>query len=314
MKHKLARLLAGDKVHVHKKHLDHKHTVDEIYALATLIRKQIILMLLEAESGHSAGALGMADVFAALYFGVLKHNPLKPDWEERDYVILSNGHICPVWYATLAEAGYFPKTELKTLRKLESRLQGHPHFQANKKNLTINEPDNLPGVENSSGPLAQGLSQAIGLATALKMNQKTNNVYCFMSDGELQEGQNWEAFLYAANKNLHNLIVLIDRNGIQIGGYTEQILPLESIKNKLQSFNWNVYSINGHNVETIINTLNLANQYRLGPSVIICQTIPGKDIDFMENLPEWHGKPPNRKQAKDALEDLRSLKGRIWWE
>lgn len=307
----------GNKVHVHKKHLDKIHSTDEIIALATLIRKQIILMLLEAQSGHSAGALGMADVFAALYFGVLKHNPLKPNWEERDRVILSNGHICPVLYATLAEAGYFPKSELKTLRKIDSRLQGHPHYLANKISSRENDvlhPENLPGIENTSGPLGQGLSQAVGLATALKMNQKPNYVYCFMSDGELQEGQNWEAFLYAANKNLNNLTVLIDRNGIQIDGYTEQVLPLESVINKLSSFNWNVYSVNGHNIDAIIETLKKSKHHRLGPSVIICKTTPGKDVDFMENLPQWHGMPPNKKQAKDALEDLRSLKGRIWWE
>lgn len=309
----------GNLVHVHKKHLNKQHTPEEISVLATLIRKQIILMLLEAESGHSAGPLGIADVFAALYFGVLKHNPRKPNWDERDRVILSNGHICPVLYATLAECGYFSKTELKTLRNLGSRLQGHPHFLANsnypsQKKQMIKEPSNLPGIENTSGPLGQGLSQAIGVATALKMNQKTSSVYCFMSDGELQEGQNWEAFLYAAHKNLSNLTVLIDRNGIQIDGYTEQILPLESIADKFTSFNWNVAVIDGHNIETIIDTLTRAKQYRLGPTVIICKTIPGKDVEFMENLPEWHGKPPDKKQAADALEDLRSLKGRIWWE
>lgn len=312
-------LKVGNKVHVHKKHLDKRHTLEEIKALATLIRKQIIVMLLEAESGHSAGALGMADVFATLYFGVLKHNPLKPNWPERDRVILSNGHICPVLYATLAEAGYFPKTELRTLRKLGSRLQGHPHFQAtheyySQRKQMIKHPSNLPGIENTSGPLGQGLSQAIGVATALKMNQKTNYVYCILSDGELQEGQNWEAFLYAANKNLNNLIVLIDRNQIQIDGFTEQVLPLESIQEKLESFHWNTSVINGHKIDLILETLERAKKYRLGPSVIICQTTPGKDVEFMENMPEWHGKPPDRKQAKDALENLRSLKGRIWWE
>lgn len=319
MKKSLAQALTGNKkhtgnlLHVHKQHLNQKHTLDEIQALATLIRKQIILMLLEAESGHSAGPLGIADVFASLYFGILKHDPRKPNWEERDRVILSNGHICPVLYATLAECGYFPKAELQTLRKLGSRLQGHPHFMANETEQSVEHPKNLPGVENTSGPLGQGLSQAIGVATAIKMNQKNNYVYCFMSDGELQEGQNWEALLYAANKKLSNLTVLIDRNGIQIGGYTEQILPLESIVDKLKSFNWNVYSINGHNVEQILSTLEKSRLYRLGPSIIICKTIPGKDVDFMENLPEWHGKPPNKREAKDALANLRSLKGRIWW-
>lgn len=304
----------GNKVHQHKRHLDKQHTPDEIRALATLIRKEIVLMLLEAGSGHSAGALGMADVFSALYFGVLKHNPLNPNWEERDRVILSNGHICPVLYATLAECGYFPKSELKTLRKTSSKLQGHPHFLKNKTNSIIKHPENLPGIENTSGPLGQGLSQAIGIATAMKMNQNPAYVYCLMSDGELQEGQNWEAFLYAANKNLNNLTILIDRNNIQIDGFTEQVLPLDSLVDKFTGFNLEVQTINGHNVDAIIEALNKSKKYRLGPSVIIFQTIPGKDVDFMENLPEWHGKPPNRKQSKDALDDLRSLKGRIWWE
>lgn len=340
MKHKLAQALTGskkkvsssnerrvgNKVHVHRKHLHTEHSVEEIEALAILIRKQIILTLLEAGSGHSAGPLGMADVFAALYFKLLNHDPTNPNWEERDRVILANGHICPVLYATLAEAGYFPKSELKTLRKLGSRLQGHPHYLANPlkthqshiadleyaKKLT--HPENLPGVENTSGPLGQGLSQAIGVATAVKLNKKPVHVYCLMSDGELQEGQNWEAFLYAGNKNLHNLIVMIDRNHIQIDGYTEDVLPLEPVFEKFKKFNWNVVSINGNNVPAIIEAVEQAKNYRLGPSVIICENTPGKDVDFMENLPEWHGKPPNEKEAKDALDDLRSLKGKIWWE
>lgn len=342
MKHKLAHAFTGsnrnkisdrpvgEKVHVHKKHLDTPHTVEEINALATLIRKEIIIMLLEAGSGHSAGALGMADIFASLYFSVLKHNPLKPSWPERDRLILSNGHTCPVLYATLAEAGYFSKTQLRTLRKLGSQLQGHPHYLANpenqelqinlswsdwqKKAKSITHPINLPGVENTSGPLGQGLSQAIGIASALKLNKSKSNVFCVMSDGELQEGQNWEAFLYAGSKSLNNLIAIIDRNEIQIDGYTEQILPLKPVFEKFEAMGWNTYSIDGHNIESIIETCNQAKNHRLGPSVIICHTTPGKDVDFMENLPEWHGKPPNKKEAKDALEDLRSLRGRIWWE
>ncbi len=304
----------GEKVHVHKKHLHKKHTIDEINALATLIRKHIVLMLLESGTGHSAGALGMADVFSALYFGILKHDPTNPTWEERDRLILSNGHICPVLYATLAEAGYFSKTELQNLRKFGSKLQGHPHYLANPQQNQYTHPENVPGIENTSGPLGQGLSQAIGLATALKMNKNKAHVYALLSDGELQEGQNWEAFLYAADKKINNLIVLIDRNEIQIDGFTESILPLEPLYQKFEQFNWNVDSINGHNIEQIITACEKAKQYRLGPSVIICNTTPGKDIDFMENMPQWHGKTPTRKEAKDAISDLRSLKGRIWWE
>lgn len=309
------RKAMGEKVHMHRKHLGIQHTVAEIAALATLIRKHIITMLLEAQSGHSAGALGMADVFAALYFAVLEHDPTNPEWDERDRVILSNGHICPVLYATLAEAGYFSKTQLQSLRKMGSKLQGHPHFLANPEhNNTVAHPENLPGIENTSGPLGQGLSQAIGLATALKMKKSNAHVFAIISDGELQEGQTWEALLYAGNKKIHNLIVLIDRNEIQIGGFTESIVPLEPLHQKLEDFNWNVQTINGHNIENIITACTTAKRYRLGPSIIICNTIPGKAVNFMENLPEWHGKPPTQEEAKEALADLRSLKGRIWWE
>ena len=302
MKKRLSQTLIGIHHHIHLDHLSKKHTHEEISYLATIIRKSIIKMLLEAGSGHTAGALGMADVFAALYFSVLKHNPKKPKWEDRDRLILSNGHTCPVLYATLAEAGYFPKSELKTLRKIGSKLQGHPHL-----NLNL-------GIENTSGPLGQGFSQAIGMALSFKLDDKSNRVYCVMGDGEQQEGQNWEAYMYAGSKRINNLTVLIDRNNIQIDGYTEDIMPLQPFKHKLETFRWNVLDIDGHNIEAVIDACNQAQATQEQPTAIICNTIPGKDVDFMENLPKWHGKPPNKKEAKTALNELKSLKGKIWWD
>lgn len=259
-------------------------------------------MLVHAGSGHSAGPLGMTDVFTALYFGVLKHRPHQPQWEGRDYVILSNGHICPVLYATLAEAGYFQRKEVLTLRDFGSRLQGHPHLGS------------LPGVENTSGPLAQGLSQAAGLALGLRMGRKPNRVYCVTSDGEHQEGQTWEAYMFAAKNRLTNLTVLIDRNNIQIDGHTEDVMPLHSLEAKLQSFGWQVFEVDGHNIEAIIDVLHQAQAIQEQPTVIVCNTIPGKGVNFMENNYLWHGKPPNAAEAKQALRELRTMKGQIYWE
>lgn len=278
------------------------HNFTELAKKAYKIRKQIIAMLLEAGSGHSAGPLGMAEVFAALYFAVLKHDPQNPSWPDRDRLILSNGHICPVWYAALAETGYFPKSELKTLRRIDSRLQGHPHLGS------------LPGVENTSGPLGQGLSQAIGVALAMKMDGKRSRVYCVMSDGEHQEGQTWEAYLFAGTKRLNNLTVLIDRNNIQIEGQTEDVLPLQPFRTKLSAFRWNVLNIDGHNVESIVDACRQAESTQEQPTAIVCNTIPGKGVEFMENEYEWHGKPPNQEEAQDAITYLRSLGGKIWWE
>ncbi len=263
------------------------------------IRADIIKMLLVAGSGHSAGPLGMADVFTSLYFAVLSHDPKNPAWAERDRVVLSNGHIAPVWYATLAHAGYFPKEELLTLRKLNSRLQGHPH---------IGEP---PGVENTGGPLGQGLSQAIGMALAAKMDSAKHRIYCLMSDGEHDEGQIWEAVLFAGKNKLHNLTGIVDRNNIQIDGFTEEIMPLEPLKEKYEAFNWHVLEIDGHNFEEIVNACNQAKAIYEKPTVIIAHTIPGKGVDFMENQFEWHGKTPKADEAKLALKELRTLKGKI---
>lgn len=260
------------------------------------IRISIIEMLMEAKSGHSAGPLGMADIFTAMYFHILKHDPTNPEWIQRDRLILSNGHIAPVLYATLAHAGYFGVDELKTLRKFGSRLQGHPHREY----LNI--------LETSSGPLGSGLSQAIGMAIADKMdNGKHSNkqFYCLISDGEIQEGNTWEAIMLAGKEKLQNLTVIIDRNNIQIEGYTEDIMPLEPLRNKWEAFNWHTQSIDGHNFGEIIGAIGEAQAVFNRPSVIVANTIPGKGVSFMERRYEWHGKPPSKEEGEKAIEELK---------
>lgn len=266
---------------------------------ANEIRQLILEMLYEAGSGHSAGPLGMADIFTAFYFHILKQNPKEPLWPERDRLVLSNGHICPVLYATLAKAGYFPIEELKTLRKIGSRLQGHPHRGT------------LPGIENTSGPLGEGLSQAIGMALAAKMDNQNHRIYCLTSDGEHQEGNIWEAVMAAGKYRLDNLTVVIDRNNIQIDGFTEDVMPLEPLFAKYQSFNWHVMEVDGHNIRTFVDTVNQARAVHQKPCVIIANTIPGMGVDFMENKSEWHGKPPNKEEEIKALAELRTLQGKI---
>lgn len=273
--------------------------VHKLEEQANLIRQDIIKMLVEAGSGHSAGPLGMADIFTALYFHILNHDPKNPDWSERDRLILSNGHICPVRYAAMAHAGYFPISELKTLRKLGSRLQGHPHRTA------------LPGVETTSGPLGSGLSQATGLALAARIDNARWRVICLMSDGEQDAGNTWEGAMLAGKYKLHNLTALIDRNNIQIDGFTEDIMPLESLRAKYEAFNWHVLEIDGHNMQEIIDAFDEAKAIFEKPTVIIAHTIPGKGVDFMEGKFEWHGKPPNKEEAKLALVELRTLQGKI---
>jgi len=273
--------------------------IKKLKLLANNIRQSIIKELVAAGSGHSAGPLGMADVFTAAYFNVLKHDPKNPNWEKRDFLILSNGHICPVRYAAMAEAGYFPVEELMTLRKLGSRLQGHPHRTA------------LPGVETTSGPLGSGLSQAAGLAYALRMDKKKNRVYCFMSDGEQEAGQIWEAAMFAGKNKLSNLIGLIDRNNIQIDGHTEDIMPLEPLKDKYEAFGWHVIEVDGHNIKHIIDAFEEAKAIYEKPTLIIAHIIPGKGVSFMENDPEWHGKPPTKEQGEIALRELQVWREKI---
>jgi transketolase len=273
--------------------------VANIQIIATKLREEVIEMLLEAKSGHSAGAIGMAEIYASLYFHIANITPENAEDPNRDKIVVSNGHTCPILYAALAYKGFFGKHKLKTLRKLGSPLQGHQSNVA------------LPGVENSGGPLAQGLSIAIGMALASRLEQKTNRIYCLGSDGELNEGQIWEAAMFAGNKRVNNLTWIIDRNNIQIDGYTEDIMPLEPLREKLEAFNWYVLEIDGHNIEEIINSCNMAKAVASRPTVIIAHTIPGKDIPFMEYKFEWHGKPPNKEQAREALKKLRTLEGKI---
>lgn len=274
----------------------------ELEETANKIRQSIIEMLVEAGSGHTAGPLGMSDIFTALYFHILKHDPKNPDWAERDRVVLSNGHIGPVLYATMAHAGYFPVKELLTLRKFGTRLQGHPHREY------------LPSLETSSGPLGCGLSQAVGMAIADRMDNGASsgkNIYCLMSDGELNEGNSWEAMMLAGKENLHNLTVFVDRNNIQIDGYTEDVMPLEPLADKWRSFNWHVQEINGHDFDTIVSAVGEAHAVQESPSVIIARTVPGRGVREFERKPEWHGKSPNKEEAKMALKELRSLGGKI---
>ncbi len=276
-------------------------SISQIEKKANTIRQDIIKMLEHAGSGHSAGPLGLSDIFAALYFNILKYDPKKPNWNERDILLLSNGHCVPVQYAAMAEAGYFEKEELMTLRKLGSRLQGHP------------ERTKLPGIETTSGPLGCGLSQAGGMAYVLQNIDKIKNrwVYVVMGDGELDEGNIWEAAMFAGKNKLHNIIGIVDRNNIQIDGNTEDVMPLENLKDKWESFGWHVQEIDGHNVESIIDAASMARAIVEKPSVIIAHTIPGKGVDFMEYDYHWHGAPPNSDQAKEALKKLRSLNGKI---
>lgn len=268
-------------------------TAKELATLATTIRISVVSMLTKAGSGHTASALGMADLFAALYFTILKNDPQKPDWDKRDYLLLSSGHTCPLLYATLAERGYFPKEELLTLRKLGSRLQGHPHLHS------------LPGIENTSGPLGQGLSQALGLALALKMDSKENHVFCVMSDAEQHEGQVWEAYLYAGAHAVGNLTVLLDRNHIQIGGETDEILPLGSLAKKIHPFGWNTIEIDGHSFSEIQTACLEAQKDQSKPTAIICNTTPGKGVDFIENDYHWHGEVPTEQEGAEALAQLK---------
>ncbi len=277
----------------------HETKLKQLELKANQIRQDIIAMLVEAGSGHSAGPLGMADIFTALYFHILKHDPQHPEWPGRDRLILSNGHICPVRYVAMAHAGYFPIEELKTLRQLGSRLQGHPHRLS------------MPGLETTSGPLGSGLSQAAGMALAFKMDNLSNRIYCAMSDGEHDAGQTWEAAMFAAKYKLNNLTGIIDRNNIQIDGYTEDIMPLDDLKNKYESFNWHVLEVDGHNIRQFVEACEQAHAIFEKPTVIIAHTIPGKGIDFMENKFEWHGKPPNKEEAQIALRELRTLQGQI---
>ena len=279
-----------------------QYSIRELEIKANEIRESIISMLVEAGSGHTAGPLGMADVFTALYFDILRHKPEDPAWPDRDRLVLSNGHICPVLYATMAHAGYFPTEELLTLRKFGTRLQGHPHREY------------LPYLETSSGPLGSGLSQAVGMAMADRMDYGITSeryIYCLLGDGELDEGNNWEAVMLAGKEKLRNLIAIVDRNNIQIDGYTEDVMPLNDLVKKWEAFNWHVQEIDGHNIDAIIDAVRKAKAVFEKPSVIIARTIPGKGVREFERRFEWHGKAPNKEEANMALDELRTLGGKI---
>lgn len=277
----------------------HDEKVQFLEEKANEIRQTIIATLLEAGSGHSAGPLGMSDIFACFYFHILNIDPANPQDPDRDRLVLSNGHICPVLYVTMALRGYFPTEELKTLRKINSRLQGHPHRGT------------LPGIENTSGPLGEGLSQAIGMALAAKLDKRKYQVYCLMGDGEQNEGNVWESVMMAAKYKLNNLTVVIDRNNIQIDGFTENVMPLDSLREKYEAFGWEVLDVDGHNYRAFVDAIREANSIYEKPVCIIAHTIPGRGVDFMEEDFTWHGKPPNADEAKTALDELRTLQGKI---
>lgn len=264
--------------------------------IATQIRRDIVRMVHAVQSGHPGGSLGCTEYFTALYFEIMKRNPgFDMDGRGEDVFFLSNGHISPVFYSTLARCGYFPLSELNTFRKINSRLQGHP---------TTHE--HLPGVRVASGSLGQGMSVAIGAALAKKMNNDHNIVYSLHGDGELDEGQNWEAIMFAAHKNVDNLIATVDRNGQQIDGTTKSVMSLSSLKAKFEAFNWQVLEMNGNDMDAVIAGFNNAKSF-LGkgkPIVIIMETVMGKGVDFMEGTHEWHGIAPNDEQLQKALAQL----------
>ena len=273
-------------------------TISDLERKAYAIRQDIISALVQAKSGHSAGPLGMADIFTALYFRLLNITPETRHDPLRDRLVLSNAHICPVLYATLAQRGFVSREIfLKSLRKLGSPFQGHSnnHFDI--------------GIETCGGPLGQGISQAVGMALSARMDDAKWRTYCLMGDGELDEGQCWEAFMLAGKERLRNLTVIIDRNNIQIDGFTETIMPLEPLADKFRAFQWHVIEIDGHNIGQFLDAVGEAKAVYEKPTVIIAHTIPGKGVDFMENKFEWHGKPPNPEEAKIALKELRTLQG-----
>ena len=278
--------------------------MQELEKKAREVRITIIEMLTAAKSGHTAGPLGMTDIFTALYFHVMKHDPKNPEWEGRDRLILSNGHIVPVRYATMAHAGYFPIEECMTLRKFGSRLQGHP------------ERDMLPGLETTSGPLGSGLSQAAGMALVCKMDKLPNRIFCVTSDGEHQEGNAWEGIMFAGKYRLNNLTVIMDRNNIQIDGNTEDIMPLEPLADKYRAFNWHVIEIDGHNIRAFIEACDEARSIKEKPTMILAHTTPGKGVPVIENDYRWHGvqpgtgptdKVPADKQKEEFLRAVRSM-------
>ncbi|MCR4278557.1 MAG: transketolase [bacterium] len=277
----------------------HEKKIKELELTANTLRQHVITMVAEAKSGHQGGPLGMADIFTYLYFHGMNHMPKKPDWSERDRLILSNGHICPIRYAAMAESGYFPVKELKTFRKLGSRLQGHP------------ERTRLPGSETTSGPLGEGLAQSAGMAYAGKMDSKKWRVFCLTSDGEHEAGLHWEAMLFAGKNRLDNLICIVDRNNIQIDGTTEDIMPLEPLRQKYESFNWHVIECNGNDIQDIHRAVEDAKKIHQKPICILAHTIPGRGVSYMENNYRWHSQPFAPGEAEQAIAELKAHAKRL---
>lgn len=273
--------------------------ITELDEMARQIRRDIINMLLISKSGHSGGPLGMADIFSALYFKILNIDSQNPNWENRDYLFVSIGHIAPVWYATLARRGYFPMEELKMLRKINSRLQGHP---------APLKTHGLPGVEIASGSLGQGLSVAVGTALALKSEEKKNRVFCINGDGELQEGQIWESVMTAAHHKVSNLTMIVDYNDCQIDNRVHKVMNIEPLEDKFEAFGWNVLRINGNDISQILDAVDKAVRNKEKPTIIIAKTKMGKGVSFMEDDYRWHGVPPNEQQGKIALSELKKTK------
>ena len=270
-----------------------KREISNLKSIAKKIRVDVVKSLAEAGSGHLGGSLGLADVFTVLYFDRMNHQPKNPTWEDRDRLILSIGHVAPVYYAALANASYFPVNELLTLRKLGSRLQGHP-----------GRDHHLPGIELSAGSLGQGLSVAVGMALAAKMDKKNWKVYSIHGDGELQEGSIWEAAMSAAHHKLDNLTAVIDRNFVQIDGRTSDVMEIEPLAEKWKSFGWEVFECDGNTIEALCNTFQMAEEVEGKPSVIIAKTKMGKGIPSIEGNYKWHGKVPNKIKAKEFIEIL----------
>lgn len=267
-------------------------SIPELKKTANQLRIDVVRMLAEAGSGHPGGSLSSAEIVTALYFDVMKHNPKNPGWSERDYFILSKGHCAPVQYAAMARSGYFPVEELMTLRKLNSRLQGHPSRK------------DLPGIETSTGSLGQGLSVAVGICLGLKLDKMRNRVYCLMGDGEQDEGQVWEAAMAAAHFKLDNLCGIVDVNGLQIDGFTKEVMNIEPLAKKYESFCWHVLEIDGHDIEEVLTAFEKAKTAKNRPTVIIAHTIKGRGVSFMENQVGWHGKAPTKEDFALAVAEL----------
>ncbi|MGA2625061.1 MAG: transketolase [Bacteroidota bacterium] len=276
-----------------------KLNVAELQEMARQIRRDIIKMLLISKSGHSGGPLGLADIFASLYFNILNVDPKNPRMDTRDYFFLSAGHLCPAWYATLARRGFIPLSELTTLRKINGRLQGHPAPPWT---------HGVPGAEIASGALGQGLSVAVGCALGLRLDKKPNRVYVLLGDGELDEGQVWEAMMTAGHHQVDNLIAIVDRNDCQIDDRTSKVMNLEPLAEKWGSFNWHVLECDGNNVEQFLKTMRQAQALKGKPTVIIARTFMGRGVSFMEDDYKWHGVPPNEDQGKKALGELAPTK------